>query len=76
VHTGSQRNYDAAMMRLAERWLALGPPPPLFDFLRYRFDELRLRCGPVYGTRVARPRVYPIPAAHAARLLAEESDAS
>lgn len=76
VHTGSQRNYDAAMMRMADRWLAQDPPPALYEFLRCSFDELRLRFGPVYGTRVARPRVYPIPAAHAARLLADESDRS
>lgn len=75
VHTDSQRNYDSAMMRLAERWLALEPPSALYEFLGYRFDELRVRYGPVYGTRVIRPKVYPIPAAHAARLLADEADA-
>lgn len=76
VHTGSQRNYDAAMLRLADQWLSREPPPDLYAFLRYRFDELRARYGPVYGTRVARPKVYPIPAAHAARLLADETEAA
>lgn len=76
VHSASQRNYDAAMMRLAEQWLSLTPPPELYTFLRYRFDELRAKYGPVYGTRVARPKVFPIPAAHAVRLLAAESNGS
>ena len=76
VHSGSQRNYDAAMMRLVDRWLALDPPEAVYAFLRYRFDELQTRFGAVYGTRVARPKLVPIPAAEAAGLLAEVRDSA
>lgn len=70
VHSASQRHYDAAMLRLADRWLALDPPPApaLYAFLLGRFTDLQRCYGRVYGLKVARPKLLPIAADEARRL--------
>ena len=57
AHTGSQKQYDAAMDRLAQRWLSLGPPEELWSFLTGSFDDLLARHGRIVGIKVARPRL-------------------
>lgn len=57
AHTGSQKNYDAAMERLAKKWLSLGPPDHLHEFLRYGFRELVQRHGQVHGNRITTPKI-------------------
>lgn len=69
AHTGSQRNYDAQMDQLADRWLAMNPPESLYGFLRLSFRELKATHGPVIGTKVRRPSLIPL-TAHQAGLLA------
>lgn len=54
-HTGSQRNYNAAMARIAERYLAATQRPELHAFLRHNFAELNQAHGPVVGTRMRAP---------------------
>jgi hypothetical protein len=60
AHTGSQKQYDAAMDALAQRWLAAGPPEELWGFLAGSFDELAARHGPIVGMKIPRPRLFPI----------------
>lgn len=60
VHTGSQKQYDAAMDALAQRWLALSPPEELWSFLARGFEDLRMRHGRIVGIKIPRPRLIPI----------------
>ena len=57
AHSHSQREYDAEMHRLTQKWLSLDPPPSSYAFLRHSFRELQARHGPVYGERIATPRL-------------------
>lgn len=61
AHTGSQKEYDAAMGVLVDRWLAHDPPFHLFDFLQLGFDDLQARHRRITGTRYPRPRLFPVP---------------
>lgn len=63
AHTSSQREYDAQMQQLTAAWLALDPPASLYSFLQYSFRELAKRHGPVYGVRMAVPRLLPVESA-------------
>jgi hypothetical protein len=60
IHTGSQAEYDAEMGLLADRWLSLAPPEPVYAFLRYSFAELHALCGPVYGAKIPQPKLIPL----------------
>ncbi len=57
VHSHSERQYDQAMAKLARQWLALGPPPQLYAFLRKSFTQLQREHGQVFGTRIAAPQL-------------------
>ncbi len=57
AHSGSQKDYDAEMDRLAQRWLDSGPPKELYEFLEYPFDEFSRRFGPIYGAKIKSPRM-------------------
>jgi hypothetical protein len=57
AHTHSQKAYDGAMEKLADRWLALSPPESVYDFLQYSFLDLAKRYGGVYGARVRHPKL-------------------
>ena len=74
VHSPSQQHYDAVMLRLADRWLSLNPPPVTYAFLQYRFQDLQRLYGRVYGLRVSRPKLLPITAEEAGRLLAHQGN--
>lgn len=60
AHTPSQKHYDAEMDRLAQHWLSLGPPEPLWGFLRSGMDQLLARHGRIVGVKVPRPRLIPV----------------
>ncbi|HUT91149.1 MAG TPA: hypothetical protein VMY37_16730 [Thermoguttaceae bacterium] len=60
AHTGSQKQYDAQVERLADRWLALEPPAAVYEFLRHDFGELVRRHGKIYGTRIPNPKLIPL----------------
>jgi predicted metallopeptidase len=60
AHTGSQRQYDAKVEQLADRWLSLDPPVSVYDFLRHDFRALARRYGKVYGTSIPAPRLIPV----------------
>ncbi len=60
AHSGSQKRYDAHVKRLVDRWLALGPPEPLYDSLRVGFRELAARHGRVIGRKVRAPKLIPV----------------
>ncbi|MCU0877749.1 MAG: hypothetical protein MUF06_08210 [Pirellulaceae bacterium] len=61
AHTGSQKQYDAAMDVIAQRWLAEEPPEHLWGFLASSFDDLLVRHGRIVGIKVRRPRLIPLP---------------
>jgi len=60
AHTGSQKQYDAQVERLADHWLALDPPAAVYEFLRHDFQELVRRHGKVYGTKIPTPKLIPL----------------
>lgn len=57
AHSGSQKNYDAYAEQLASLWLARKPPLELYEFLRFSFDELKIRYGDIYGRKYAAPKL-------------------
>lgn len=62
AHSPSQKQYDAHVEQLTQEWLALAPPPPVYDFLRCDFSQLQQRHGAVYGTRFRDPKLIPLAA--------------
>lgn len=60
AHGASQKRYDAHIEALLDRWLALGPPESLHEFLRHDFHGLALRHGRVFGHRVPAPKLVPV----------------
>ena len=57
AHGSSQKSFDAHVEALLDRWLGLGPPEQLFDFLRSGFREWTARHGRVFGRRVPVPKL-------------------
>jgi hypothetical protein len=57
AHSGSQAKFDAQAKRLVDRWLALGPPAPLYDFLHLGFRQLAARHGRVHGQKIPVPKL-------------------
>ena len=64
VHTQSEKEYDARMREHVDRWLTLGGPDDLCGFLRYSFDELQQRFGPIYGDKISHPKLIPSSYSH------------
>lgn len=60
VHSHSQREYDRQMEILAEQYLALNPPPELYDFLKHKFRTLHQQHGGVMGLQVPIPKLIPV----------------
>ncbi len=60
IHTHSERQYNAAMAKLADQWLAENPPDDLYGFLDHSFASLCASHGRVYGTRIPAPKLIPI----------------
>lgn len=60
AHTHSQKEYDEQMVRFWRKWLALDPPPHLYDFLRLRFRELEATHGAIYGLKLPQPKLIPV----------------
>ncbi len=61
AHGSSQRQYDALVETLVDRWLAARPPEPVCEFLRWEFRELVARHGRVYGRKIPTPKLLPAP---------------
>lgn len=60
AHTHSQREYDEQMGALADRWLSLGPPESMYEFLKLNFNELHQRHGRLFGVKISRPKLLPV----------------
>ncbi len=60
VHTHSQKQYDAEMLRLVRAYLAAGPEPALLAFLKHDTRGLRAAYGRVTGAVVPRPKMLPV----------------
>jgi len=63
AHSSSQKEYDAAMAVLVQKWRRLDPPAEVFAFLRCRFQELQSRHGSIRGHKIRVPRLRPLDAA-------------
>ena len=63
AHTGSQKEFDAKAERLADDWLSLTPPLELYDFLHHDFRKLNALHGPIWGTKIPSPKLFPLEAA-------------
>ncbi len=59
AHSSSQKEYDAEMDIMAERWLATKPPRSIYAFMEYRFDELARLKGPIIGAKIKTPKLLP-----------------
>lgn len=59
AHSHSQKEYDAAMEVLVDRYLASEPDERLYGFLNCTFRELARRHGTVCGLRIAAPKLIP-----------------
>lgn len=60
AHGPSQREYDARMDALAQRWLAVDPPGHVYEFLTHDFAALVAEHGNVVGTRWQTPKLQPL----------------
>lgn len=60
AHGASQKQYDAQVDALVDRWLSLDPPSSVYHFLRYDFRQLAHRHGKVYGARIRAPKLIPV----------------
>jgi hypothetical protein len=47
------------MHQLTAQWLALAPPPELYEFLRFDFRQLAQRHGHVVGQCIPTPKMVP-----------------
>lgn len=61
AHSESRKSYDDQMEGLVRRWLESGPPEPTYAFLRLNFGDLERIHGRVYGSRLSRPKLIPLP---------------
>ena len=57
AHSQSQREYDAAMGLLLDRWFAGLPDESLYAFLRLNFQQLLVRHGAIRGLRIRSPKL-------------------
>ena len=60
AHTGSKKNYDAAMWRLADEYLATGPNPTMVEWLKPDAAGLAALFGGAVGVTVPRPKLVPV----------------
>lgn len=60
AHSGSQKKYDRAMAKFAERWLSLSPPEELYGFLRLSCLQLERRHAGLYGLKIPAPKLLPV----------------
>lgn len=57
---GTSGDHDLQSQKLADIWLSQNPPESVYSFLKLSFPELRTRFGPVFGRKIATPKLYPI----------------
>ncbi|WP_437201192.1 putative metallopeptidase [Planctomicrobium sp. SH664] len=60
VHSSSQQDYDGQMDIYAREYLASGPPPELYEFLKVDFRQILRQHGGVVGLQVPIPKLIPI----------------
>lgn len=61
AHTHSQEEYDEHMGELADHWLTLTPPESIYSFLKLNFNELQTQHGRLFGVKISRPKLLPVP---------------
>jgi len=60
AHTPSQRQYDAQVEKLVNRWLSLNPPETVCGIIHDNFQQLVARYGGVYGQKIPTPKLFPV----------------
>jgi hypothetical protein len=60
AHSGSQKQYDDHMARFVDHYLSLSPPGSLYEFLKLSFLDLHEQHGSIFGTRIPRPKLFPV----------------
>jgi len=60
AHSGSQKQYDAQVQLLTERWWSSDPPPSVYEFLQEDFRSLARRHGTIYGRKIPAPKLIPL----------------
>ncbi|MDR1959906.1 MAG: hypothetical protein LBQ54_12825 [Planctomycetaceae bacterium] len=60
AHGNSQKEYDAVVRRLTKKWLEHNPPPEIWEFLRYNYNDLVEKFGSVYGIKILPPKIQPV----------------
>lgn len=60
AHSPRQKHFDEHAAWLARQWLDQQPPPHLYEFLGYSFNELVRRYGRVYGLKIRVPKLIPL----------------
>jgi len=66
MHSPRQKEFDRQASDLARKYLAGGPSPELYEFLRYDFRGLVRRHGTVVGLQVPIPKLIPLPESRSA----------
>jgi len=59
AHSASQKEYDAHMAVLSNRYLMQSPPRSLYEFLEEDFSALYQKHGSIYGVKIPRPKLIP-----------------
>ncbi|MFV0446744.1 MAG: hypothetical protein ACK5Q5_24490 [Planctomycetaceae bacterium] len=60
IHTHSQKEYDREMGRLAKKYIGLGPPRELYEWLGHDFRALLKHTGGVCGQKIPIPKLIPL----------------
>ncbi|MBA2114433.1 hypothetical protein HOV93_15940 [Planctomycetes bacterium FF15] len=61
AHSSSQKEYDEYMAVLSNKYLMKKPPPKLYAFLEPDFAKLYQQRGGIYGVKIPRPKLIPVP---------------
>lgn len=57
AHGSSRKKYDAMVRRLLKIWLDKDPPPEIWNFLQWNYDELTERFGSIGGLKIPPPKI-------------------
>lgn len=60
VHSHSQKEYDLQMEIYAREYLAMNPPPELYQFLEVDFTSLSQAHGAIMGMQIPIPKLIPV----------------
>lgn len=56
AHGNSRKGYDELINTYTEEYIKTGTHPGVGAFLKYRYSELKRKCGAIYGDMIRIPR--------------------